>query len=108
MLPIRDALVYAMDATPSPVEDVTEALVMLLVAHAISENLDPESLIQRFRDGVQNHMLDFTGYTEASAYSMPACPLATHPLATHPKSSRPMPARSMPVGSMPVGSMEDR
>ena len=108
MLPIRDALVYAMDATPSPVEDVTEALVMLLVAHAISENLDPETLIRRFRDGVQDHMLDFTGYTEASAYSMPACPLATHPLATHPLATHPKSRRPMLARSMPVRSMDDR
>lgn len=59
MLSLRDALVHAMDATSSSVDEVTEALVTLLVAHVISENLEPEVVIRQLRDGVQEHLLDF-------------------------------------------------
>lgn len=45
-----------MDATSSSVDEVTEALVTLLVAHVISENLDPNGVIRQLRDGVKKNM----------------------------------------------------
>ena len=56
MLSLRDVLVHAMDATSSSVDEVTEALVTLLVAHVISESLDPEIVIGQLREGVQEHL----------------------------------------------------
>ena len=45
-----------MDATSSSVDEVTEALVTLLVAHVLSESLDPETVIQQLRDNVREHL----------------------------------------------------
>ena len=72
MLSLRDALVHTMDATSSSVDEVTEALVTLLVAHVISENLDPKDVIRQLRDGVKKNM-------DLAHPVLPAVHAAIHP-----------------------------
>lgn len=55
MIPLRDALVHAMDATSSSVDEVTEALVLLLVAHVVSEGLDADAVARWFTGKVRDH-----------------------------------------------------
>ncbi len=49
MYALRDALVTVLDDAPGvPVDDVTQALVTLLVAHVVAEQLDPKVVAEQF------------------------------------------------------------
>ena len=51
--PLRDALVDVLDRYEStPVDEVVDALLSLLVAHVVAEGLDPARFLQRVRGSI--------------------------------------------------------
>ena len=57
--PLRDALVDVLDRYEStPVDEVMDALLSLLVAHVVAEGLDPIQFVHRVRSSIDVIALD--------------------------------------------------